>query len=67
MPIAADYIDPNWTCHFVQSVLGDWCGFAGKPIPAGKEPKDRKRLHTPWMPTEQAARDMLFALLAASA
>ena len=56
--------DLEWECHFVESINGTWCGFAGLPIPKDTAPQDRPRLHTPWMPTELAARDVLFAMIA---
>lgn len=60
--VAGDF---EWECHFVESIDRTWCGFAGLPIPEGKEQKDRPRLHTPWLPTELAAKDVLFAMVAA--
>lgn len=55
--------DLEWECHFVKSINGTWCGFAGLPIPKGMDQKDRPRLHTPGMPTELASRDVLFAMI----
>lgn len=48
----------------MESADRTWCGFAGLPIPKGMEQKDRPRLHTPWMPTELAAKYVLFAMIA---
>ena len=56
--------DLEWECHFVESINRTWCGFAGLPIPKDTAPQDRPRLHTPWMPTELVARDVLSAMIA---